>query len=73
MTSAGTGITHSEYNAHAEQPVHFLQIWIVPSERRLAPKYYTRHYTDADKADTLVRVPPRATIPKRARCFNHMG
>ncbi|MGO8916136.1 MAG: pirin family protein [Stellaceae bacterium] len=37
--SAGTGIRHSEYNASSEQPVHFLQIWIIPDRSGLAPSY----------------------------------
>jgi hypothetical protein len=37
--SAGTGIVHSEFNHSQAEPVHFLQIWIVPSERDLAPSY----------------------------------
>lgn len=37
--SAGSGIRHSEYNASASEPVHFLQIWIVPDRRGLAPGY----------------------------------
>ena len=37
--SAGTGIRHSEFNASATDPVHFLQIWIVPEKRSLAPGY----------------------------------
>ena len=37
--SAGSGIRHSEFNASETEPVHFLQIWIVPEVRGLAPSY----------------------------------
>ncbi|MBB4285651.1 pirin family protein [Roseospira goensis] len=37
--TAGTGIRHSEYNASATEPVHFLQIWILPEAAGLAPSY----------------------------------
>ncbi len=36
---AGTGVVHAEYNPSATEPVHFLQIWIVPGARGLAPAY----------------------------------
>jgi redox-sensitive bicupin YhaK (pirin superfamily) len=36
---AGTGVTHSEHNASKTDPVHFLQIWIVPAQRGLSPRY----------------------------------
>jgi len=39
MMRAGTGVTHSEYNASTTDPVHFLQIWIVPDRRGLTPAY----------------------------------
>ena len=37
--SAGTGIKHSEFNHSATNPLHFLQIWIIPDQKNLEPSY----------------------------------
>ena len=42
--SAGTGITHSEFNASPAEPVHFLQIWVLPERSGLAASYEQRHF-----------------------------
>jgi redox-sensitive bicupin YhaK (pirin superfamily) len=51
--SAGSGIRHSEFNASQTEPVHFLQIWIVPDRKGVAPRYQQQHFTDADKRGRL--------------------
>ena len=53
MMSAGTGIRHSEFNASRQEPVHFLQIWIVPEHKGVTPRYQQQHFTDADKRGCL--------------------
>lgn len=45
--SAGTGVTHSEYNPSATKPVHFLQIWIVPRVGSLPPSYEQKHFDES--------------------------
>ncbi|NJN21759.1 MAG: pirin family protein [Leptolyngbya sp. RL_3_1] len=42
--SAGTGILHSEYNASEQNPVHFLQIWILPEQKGIEPSYEQTHF-----------------------------
>jgi redox-sensitive bicupin YhaK (pirin superfamily) len=53
LMSAGTGVAHSEYNASSTQPVHFLQIWIVPAEKGIAPRYQQQNVSAADKRGQL--------------------
>ena len=47
--SAGSGVTHSEYNPSASEPVHFLQIWLQPNALGVAPGYAQRHFPLADR------------------------
>ena len=51
--SAGTGVQHSEYNPSPTDPVHFLQIWIEPSERGIAPEYEEKQFDPASKRGAL--------------------
>jgi len=57
--TAGTGIRHSEFNASKSDPVHFLQIWIVPEQARLEPGYEQKAYPVQDRAGTLKLVGSR--------------
>src|SRR3954452_22382284 len=47
--SAGQGVTHSEFNPSPTEPVHFLQIWIQPNVRGIAPSYEEKHFPPKEK------------------------
>lgn len=51
--TAGTGVRHSEYNASAMDPVHFLQIWILPERNGLEPGYEQKTFGEKDKRGLL--------------------
>jgi quercetin 2,3-dioxygenase len=51
--SAGSGVTHSEFNASKVEPVHLYQIWMFPQAKGLKPTYDQRHFTDAEKRGQL--------------------
>jgi len=59
LMSAGRGVTHSEFNPSPSEPLHFLQIWIQPRERGLAPSYteWRSKPAQADAAKVLVISP----------------
>ncbi|MBL8603057.1 MAG: pirin family protein [Myxococcales bacterium] len=57
--TAGTGVRHSEFNASKTDPVHFLQIWIVPEARDLEPSYEEKRFSEDEKRGRLRLVASR--------------
>jgi len=49
--TAGSGVTHSEFNGSQSEPVHFLQIWLLPESRGLEPGYEQRSFPAAELQD----------------------
>ena len=56
VMSAGTGIYHSEYNANIDKEVRFLQIWIFPKVKNVAPRYQQLHFKAEDRKNTFQQI-----------------
>ena len=73
--SAGTGVTHSEYNGSEKEPVHLLQIWILPEKRGIAPGYEEKKFSPDEKRGRLRLIASRdaaegsVTIHQDARVY----
>ena len=52
--SAGTGVTHSEFNPSAKNPTHLLQLWIFPEKNNLKPSYEQKNFSSEMKKEGLV-------------------
>jgi quercetin 2,3-dioxygenase len=53
IMSAGTGIQHSEFNNSESEPVHFLQIWMLPDRQNITPRYDQRDFPLVEKQGKL--------------------
>ena len=73
VMSAGTGIRHSEFNGSSVEPVHFLQIWILPERQGLAPRYGQVAFTDADLRNRLHLIAGSGAAPGRAQLFQDLA
>ena len=49
IMSAGTGIYHSELNNHPAEPVNFLQLWVLPKEQNITPRYDQQYFNKDDR------------------------
>jgi redox-sensitive bicupin YhaK (pirin superfamily) len=58
--SAGTGVRHSEFNGSQTEPVHFVQIWIVPEAEGLPPRYDQKRFDESQKKNRLRLVASRS-------------
>jgi len=51
--SAGTGLTHSEFNDSADEAVNFFQLWIIPDSRNVSPRYEQKNFDEAQRKNKL--------------------
>jgi redox-sensitive bicupin YhaK (pirin superfamily) len=71
--SAGTGITHSEFNHSREEPVHLLQIWILPERSGIKPEYEQKTYSEEEKLNRLRVVASRDAREGAIRVYQDMS
>lgn len=77
VMSAGTGVRHSEYNKNKDQEVKFLQIWIFPNKKNVAPRYDQISLNEAERHNTLQQIlspnPDDAGVWIHQDAWFHMG
>jgi redox-sensitive bicupin YhaK (pirin superfamily) len=77
VMSAGTGITHSEYNKNKDRLVKFLQIWVFPNKRNVKPRYDQITLNNNDRHNTLQQIlspdPDDAGVWVHQDAWFHLG
>src|SRR5665811_1776406 len=77
VMSAGTGITHSEYNKNRDKPVKFLQIWVFPDKEDVTPRYDQITLNIADRQNKLQQIvspnPDDAGVGIYQNAWLHIG
>ena len=63
VMSAGTGITHSEFNHSKKEPVHLLQLWIFPRKKGLKPRWEQKRFAAAERNGKLLPVVSSGDLP----------
>ncbi len=53
LMSAGSGVTHSEFNGSPDEALHFLQMWVLPAQRDTTPRYGERHFDASERQGHL--------------------
>ena len=71
VMSAGTGITHKEFNKDKNKPVKFLQIWIIPNQQNVTPRYDQINIEEEGKVNQLLQI--LSPDPKDAGVWIHQN
>src|SRR5689334_3091933 len=67
VMSAGRGIMHAEFNASKDKPVHLLQIWIMPAEQGVQPRWEQKQFTASQRQGRLLPVVSSGKLPETLR------
>lgn len=71
VMSAGTGITHSEFNDSKTKETNFLQLWILPEEENVTPYYNQKKYAEADRKNKLQAIVSPRSNPVKGTLLVH--
>jgi redox-sensitive bicupin YhaK (pirin superfamily) len=69
VMSAGSGIQHSEKNNNQDEAVKFLQIWVIPNKRNIAPRYDQKTFSEEEKKNKLLTIVSPAGSPEGVNIY----